>query len=480
MPLSTEEMIHGGYLHLSRQDLSRRMAAATPSLYDCLLASIYFRKAGDPIQALRVLDGQADSPVFEATYNRLQAMGHRLDFQDSQRIAEQALRTLADNWTPAQRDYATNIARTSAVLADLAAYPTALDPDQLQCNGYWNLDSQEFTACTGLVDGSRRLARPVDALFDPGSQCWLDRGRGTVIGELLQPEHHLCSFFGGMTPWQIAADAAGAAPEEQLDGVAVFVESNPHYGHFLTQSGSYANALQYAEQLLPAEAEDITVLSRDAIPPWGQEMLQASCRVPLTFAVIDRQRRLQARRLVVAPPTWIEWHYVHRDHPRPFRRAAETLLQRSTGEAGGHGGLRLYFSRSQLGDCLRRSINEEALETELAQRGFTIVHPQELPLAEVVRLVNEAALIAGASGSAMHNVLFRLPGPPLMTLNFAHALPATNGALVERGCGLNHNLYLRCTEEEERPPGEANGLRFNVERCLEGAAMALDQLSKLA
>ena len=480
MPLSTEDCIHGGYLHLAREDLSRRLSQGQPSLYDCLLTSIYFRKAGDQIQALRVLDQHADSPVFESTYNRLQAIGHQLAFSDANRVAEQALSALAETWTESQREYLRNISRTTAVLAALPDYPTGLDPERVDENSYWNLDSQELTPCTGLIDGSRRLARIIDAVFDPGSQCWLDRERGCLIGALLQPEHHLCSFFGGCTPWQADLNGLGEAPDDQLDDLAVVVESNPHYGHFLTQSGSFANAINYAEELLSATDSGITVLSRDAIPPWGQEMLQAACRAPLTFAVLDRERRLGVQRLVVSPPTWIEWHYVHRDHPRPFRRAAQRWLGRNRNEQANGVGPMLYFSRSRLGECLRRSINEEELETALATRGFTIVHPQELPLAEVVQLVNEASLIAGASGSAMHNVLFRLPGSPLATLNFAHALPATNGALVERSCGRIHNLYLRSTEEEPRPQGEPNGLRFNVDRCLEGVAMAIDQLSTLS
>jgi len=75
----------------------------------------------------------------------------------------------------------------------------------------------------------------------------------------------------------------------------------------------------------------------------------------------------------------------------------------------------------------------------------------------------------------MHNVLFRLPGAPLTTLNFAHGLPSTNGALVEAASGVEHNCYIRSSEEGPAVDGAdgPNSLHFDLERCLEGVALAL-------
>ena len=468
--LSTEQAIHGGYLHLAIPDLSRRLSAEVPSLYDCLLAAIYFRKCGDQRQALQALDLHRGSAVFETTYNQLQSLGHTLDFAAVHRVARSALEQQASDWSGEQQAYLADVIRTSGCLGGLIDYPTALQPELLQLNGYRNLDSGEPTPCSGLVDSNRRTARLVDACFDPISQCWIEHGSGAVVAELLQPNHDLRAFYGGAAPWAVAPEPP--VPAEELSGTAVYIDANPHYGHFLTQSASFAASLPYAEHLVSEAEPTLTVLSKGDIPGWAQELLQTSCRRPLQFRVLPAHQALRAQRLVVSAPTWIEWHYVHRDHQRVFRQAA---MGYGASESGGS--RLLYFSRSRLEFCLRRSENEQELEAELLQRGFEVVHPQELPLAEVARLVNEAALIAGAMGSAMHNVLFRLPGPPLHTLNFAHYLPGTNNALIERCSGVEHNSYLRCTEETDGAPGEASSLHFDRQRCLEGVSLALDQLA---
>lgn len=473
--LSLEEQIHGGFLHLARAELSQRVHSGEPSLYDCLLASIYFRKSGDQQQALEVLELHHSSDVFDATYNRLQSLCHTLDFDQTRRKAQEALTRWSAGWGLDQRGYVQDVFRTTSALMDPAGWPTPLHATALEANGFHNLNSGTAMPCTGVVDGNRRLARPIAAQFDPNSQCWLEQHSGRVIRELLQPNHDFRSFFGGATPWQAETDAETKTKTATplLEGICIFVESNPHFGHFLTQSASFANVLGYAEQLVSKPGESITVLSKGSIPEWGQQLLQASCNSNLRFVPMDPDQPLRATCLVVAPPTWIEWHYVHRDHTRLFRQAARHWLKPRSSTTR-----RLYFSRSHLGECLRRSVNEEALEALLVERGFSVVHPQELPLPEVAQLVNEAELIAGAMGSAMHNVLFCLPDHPLMTLNFAHHLPGINNALVERCSGIRNNLYRRSCTEANAAPGKASRLEFWIDDCLEGVDQALAQLEQ--
>ncbi len=477
--LSTEENIHGGFLHLARQDLSGRLAAQEPTLYDCLLASIYFRKTGDQAQALRLLDIHAESDIFDATYNRIQSLCHHLNFGSARDCAQKALASWAENWTEEQQRYTHDVTNTTTSLSAQGRFPTELRLELLERNRYRNLDSGEHTPCTGIIDRNRRLGRLVHAIHDPASGTWLDGETGLAIGELLQPNHDFRSFFGGVRPWQTGSGITGNAPEEKLEDIAIFLESNPHFGHFLTQSASFANALGYAQHFSPSTESPITVLSRGAVPAWGQSLLQASCPNPLRFVVMNRQQRLAVTQLVVAPQTWIEWHYAHQDHQRLFRQAAWHWLGiKAGGEARSQ--RRLYFSRSRLRICLRRSVNEEALEAHLSEQGFEVIHPQELPLQQVVALVNEAALIAGPMGSAMHNVLFRLPGPPLATLNFAHYLPGINNAMVEHCSGVDHNFYIRSCEELEQADGEPRALHLNVKRCLAGVQAVLDQLESLS
>jgi hypothetical protein len=83
---------------------------------------------------------------------------------------------------------------------------------------------------------------------------------------------------------------------------------------------------------------------------------------------------------------------------------------------------RIYLSRSKLADGNRAVANgrEALIERIFAERGFAIVHPQDLPLAGQVALVRGAQRIAGMAGSQMHLGAFRRPGPGAM-LRIAHA-----------------------------------------------------------
>ena len=64
-----------------------------------------------------------------------------------------------------------DVGHTTGSLAAQGPFPTELRPELLEHNGYRNLDSGELTSCTGLVDQNRRLARLVDAVFDPQGQA---------------------------------------------------------------------------------------------------------------------------------------------------------------------------------------------------------------------------------------------------------------------------------------------------------------------
>ncbi|MDB5457434.1 MAG: capsular polysaccharide biosynthesis protein [Caulobacter sp.] len=75
---------------------------------------------------------------------------------------------------------------------------------------------------------------------------------------------------------------------------------------------------------------------------------------------------------------------------------------------------RIYVSRS--GDKKRRLVNEKALEKALKARGFAIVRPETLSVAEQVTLFNQADVVVSASGAALANVLFCRPGAKVFEL----------------------------------------------------------------
>jgi capsular polysaccharide biosynthesis protein len=104
---------------------------------------------------------------------------------------------------------------------------------------------------------------------------------------------------------------------------------------------------------------------------------------------------------------------------------------------------RLFLSRGQAPQ--NRVIRDRERLEELAVRaGLTVVHPQNLPLLEQVRLFQSAAMVVGEYGSALHGTLFSPPGaivcalrgslehPGFVQSGFGHALDQPTGYVFGR------------------------------------------------
>ncbi|GJD92664.1 hypothetical protein BHAOGJBA_6220 [Methylobacterium hispanicum] len=85
----------------------------------------------------------------------------------------------------------------------------------------------------------------------------------------------------------------------------------------------------------------------------------------------------------------------------------------------------VYLTKSGLAAGVARWQNEAELEAALQRRGFAIIHPQDLTLAEHLRLYASGATIYGVIGSAHHvslfapaPVRFKLLAPERLNANF--------------------------------------------------------------
>ncbi|WP_188717453.1 glycosyltransferase family 61 protein, partial [Paracoccus acridae] len=65
---------------------------------------------------------------------------------------------------------------------------------------------------------------------------------------------------------------------------------------------------------------------------------------------------------------------------------------------------RVYVSRSRVRG--RKLINEAAVECLFIDKGFTVIHPQDLPMEDQIKIFSNARLLAAAGGSAAHNAVF--------------------------------------------------------------------------
>jgi len=117
---------------------------------------------------------------------------------------------------------------------------------------------------------------------------------------------------------------------------------------------------------------------------------------------------------------------------------------------------KLYLSRSALGPAQRGVDQERALEARLQALGWTIVHPEELSLAEQIALYRSARVVAGFEGSALHGLAFLgLPNrPPGVVMLGDH--PSPDYFLQFRAQRIS-GYFIQCTRPDptsERPDWE--------------------------
>lgn len=65
---------------------------------------------------------------------------------------------------------------------------------------------------------------------------------------------------------------------------------------------------------------------------------------------------------------------------------------------------KIYVSRSRISG--RKLVNELEVEALFKSAGFAIIHPQELPIEDQIKVFSEAKFIVGTGGSSMHNTVF--------------------------------------------------------------------------
>ncbi len=118
----------------------------------------------------------------------------------------------------------------------------------------------------------------------------------------------------------------------------------------------------------------------------------------------------------------------------PDMKAASTLLlqliERRHGAAPAEKSHRIFVSRG-LAPRNRMFRDRERVEHHAIAAGLAVVHPQNLTLLEQVRLFQNASMVIGEYGSALHGTLFSPPGTVVCALRGSLAHPG----FVQSGLG---------------------------------------------
>lgn len=187
-------------------------------------------------------------------------------------------------------------------------------------------------------------------------------------------------------------ETLAAEPDETLQGTWIYGGVlRPHYGHFLLESLSRAWFLRQRPDLpiLWHAAHGKSVLS-----PWHREVF-ALLGIPEGRLHIVLHPTRVARVLLPDPGCVIE-RYLH-----PLQAKALGVFPAGCPIPG----RRVWLSRTRLPEGLARVEGEVALEAELASAGWTILHPQTLPVWRQLAAMAGVEEIAGFEGSAFHSLL---------------------------------------------------------------------------
>ncbi|SED00924.1 Capsular polysaccharide biosynthesis protein [Nocardioides exalbidus] len=182
------------------------------------------------------------------------------------------------------------------------------------------------------------------------------------------------------------------------------------YGHFLVET---LTSLWPTLDERPAGLVFHSSFGRHRTSDWQQRLLELAGWGDLTIHVVDRARPAHADRLVV-PGRSVALHAWA--HPE-----ARDVWQRiSAGHAERGGPERVWISRTALNAARRaeghrrpiRTTAEEdrALDDAFADRGFEVLAPETLTIDEQLERVAPARVIAGLSGSGLHQSAFMAPG----------------------------------------------------------------------
>jgi hypothetical protein len=102
-------------------------------------------------------------------------------------------------------------------------------------------------------------------------------------------------------------------------------------------------------------------------------------------------------------------------HTHDFERVNRVAALGRGSVAIGPGTRKLYVQRPP--NAKRKLVGEDHIVSLLTQRGFEVVRPETLSLAEQVRTFAEAQLVVGVSGAALTNILWAEPPCRLIALS---------------------------------------------------------------
>jgi capsular polysaccharide biosynthesis protein len=235
-----------------------------------------------------------------------------------------------------------------------------------------------------------------------------------------------------------------------LDETAYLLDTyvRPHFGHALTDQLGHVWGWRTALDRHPDLRALVFAKPGEDLAKWEWELLAAGGVDADRVVVAHEPTRVDL--LVASSPLFGMPAYVHPAIATTYAEVGTALASRSTADRPGP--LRLFCSRRP---GKRSCHNAAEVEGLFAAHGFTVVFPEDHPLAEQVRMVREADVIAGFAGSGMFQIAFA-GGPKHVIIVGSESYTASNEYLISSVVGHRLDLVLCRPDVPKVGPGFSN------------------------
>lgn len=223
-------------------------------------------------------------------------------------------------------------------------------------------------------------------------------------------------------------------PEAALDGTFFHADSflRGHFGHAVTEQLSHLWAWDRSVARLPDLRLLISEFPDHPVRPWELELLEAAGISADRVTVIREPTRVE--RLVTSTPAYEIGQYIHPVMEILYDRVGASLEEAAAQLIGRLETLpeRVFFTRHH---DLRPCENRDEVEEAASRYGFSVVAPEEHPLAVQVAMARRATVVAGFGGSGMFHPIFAAGGKRMIVVTSTN-YPAANERQI---CALRGN-----------------------------------------
>lgn len=230
-------------------------------------------------------------------------------------------------------------------------------------------------------------------------------GQTALADDFVLPESHRDSLrprlrIPGLVDWSHGFHRRPGdlmAQAEPLPGTFVHLDLHvpEHFGHAMTEQLSHLWGWHRARELDPEVRALVMGHEGRPLPGWQVELLEAG-GVPADALVVP-SAPVRVERLLACSPAYTIGAFVHPEILDTWDRVGAALADH--GRPSGVG--RVFLTRAHGKRACR---NREQVERWFTDAGFRVVSPETLPLADQVRLVRDADVVAGFAGSAMFHI----------------------------------------------------------------------------